>query len=77
MHKHYHRYVTKQCFNYFSLEDCLIKASSEGNIDVVEVAISKIKNVAMVKNEEIKLYNEAMANTAKNGYKNIVQMMLI
>jgi len=39
-----HKYVTKRCFNYFSIQTCLIKASSEGNIDVVKTAISKIKN---------------------------------
>ena len=71
-----HKYVTKRCFNYFSLEDCLFKASSEGNIDVVKTAISKIKNENVAKYEEIGLYNGTMANAAQGGYKEIVQMML-
>jgi len=44
VHKYDHKYITKRCFNYFSLEDCLFKASKEGNLDIVNIAISKIKN---------------------------------
>jgi hypothetical protein len=60
------KYLTKRCFKYFSVNECLNRSSDEGNVEIVNEALKRGANN----------YNEAMANAANSGHTEIVQMML-
>jgi hypothetical protein len=60
------KYLTKRCFKYFSVNECLIRSFKEGNVEIVNEAVKRGANK----------YNNAMFRAAFSGHKEIVQMML-
>jgi hypothetical protein len=53
------KYLTKRCFKYFSVDECLNRSSKEGNAEIVNESVKRGANY----------YNGAMCSAASGGHK--------
>jgi hypothetical protein len=60
------KYLTKRCFKYFSINECLTWSVREENIEIVNKALKRGAND----------YNWAMASAAKGWHKEMVRVVL-